>query len=94
LFGVRVSVGRRKRRRCTRLINVSSAEVPDVKVLKMVKRAGVTLELGLFEKSTRAIVRMRRRSCEVHVFSELIFIYFQKRSSNSAQFSIWNLIGA
>jgi hypothetical protein len=43
------------------VINVSSAEVPDVKVLKMVKRAEVTLELGLFEKSTGAIVRMHRR---------------------------------
>jgi hypothetical protein len=27
------------------VVNVSSAEVPDVKVLKMVKRAEVTLEL-------------------------------------------------
>ena len=27
------------------VINVSSAEVPDVKVLKMIKRAEVTLEL-------------------------------------------------
>jgi hypothetical protein len=43
------------------VINVSSAEVPDAKVLKMIKRAEVTLESGLFEKSIRAIVRMHRR---------------------------------
>jgi hypothetical protein len=42
-------------------VNVNSAEVPDAKVLKMLKRAEVTLELGLFEKSIRAIVRMHRR---------------------------------
>jgi len=29
------------------VINVSSAEVPDVKVLKMIKRAEVTLELEI-----------------------------------------------
>ena len=43
------------------VVNVSSAEVPDAKVLKMIKRAEVTLKLELFEKSTRAIVRMHRR---------------------------------
>ena len=43
------------------VVNVSSAEVPDAKVLKMVKRAEVTLELGLSEKSIEAIVRMHRR---------------------------------
>lgn len=37
------------------VINVSSAEVPDVKVLKMVKRAEVALELEIARKSTTAI---------------------------------------
>jgi len=34
------------------VINVSSAEVPDAKVLKMIKRAEVTLELEQAKKST------------------------------------------
>jgi len=39
------------------VINVSSAEVPDAKVLKMVKQAEVTLELETIEKSIVAIAK-------------------------------------
>jgi len=37
------------------VINVSSSEVPDVKVLKMVKRAEVTLELETGKKIHKLI---------------------------------------
>ncbi len=45
LFGVRVCLASVSVDDVRDVINVSSTEVPDAKVLKMVKRAEVTLEL-------------------------------------------------
>jgi hypothetical protein len=43
------------------VVNVSSAEVPDAKVLKMIKRAEVTLELETNKKLITAIAQTRRK---------------------------------
>ena len=49
------------------VVNVSSAEVPDAKVLKMIKRAEVTLELETDKEillSLRCCARLSRTSTE------------------------------
>jgi ribosome-binding factor A len=45
------------------VININSADVPDAKITKMLKRAEVTLELELGKKSTiKTAPTLRKRS--------------------------------
>jgi len=66
------------------VINVSSTEVPDAKVLKMIKRAEVTLELET-ECSTQKQKSGMGRTIDKAVFEEVKTIYALKAENAEAE---------